>query len=364
MNLLFFIETGSGNGRSIADEAIAIQGTGLLSICTVSSSRDQENGVLESIKNSGIKNLVLEGMDEHKNFFCHAQSLRNFVTDKKIEIVHTQTNWELILTWYSIIRLKKRPKIIYTIHAFRNNRAFFIRNAVRAAISLILILFADKVITCSRFMYESFKILKYKSTILPLGVDNRYIERPFKKVDGPMRIVFPGKFRIGKGQDMLIKGFAQYVQESGDKNSLVFLPGDGELVDSCKQLAETCGIQEQVIFPGKLSKEKLLELYDKCNIVACTSRSETFSQVLAEGYCLGKCIVTRPVGIAKDIVKNGENGYIVEDVEQLKKVFHSLSRQEEKIVEMGKKNYEDRKRFFWSSIMNGYIDICKSLINA
>jgi len=348
----------------MADEAIAIRKTGVFHIHTVSSSTDQENGVLASVKEAGIDNVLLEGMDENKHFIAHSKLLRRYVKDNEIDIIHTQTNWGLVLTWFSIIGLAHKPKIIYTIHSFRNNRSFLIRNFARAAISLILLFFADKVITCSRYMYENFMILSYKTVILPLGVDNRYIERPFKKVEDTMRIVFPGKFRTGKGQDILIKGFAQYVQESGDKNSLVFLPGDGELVDSCKQLAETCGIQEQVIFPEKLSKEKLLELYDKCNIVACTSRSETFSQVLAEGYCLGKCIVTRPVGIAKDIVKNGENGYIVEDVEQLKKVFHSLSRQEEKIVEMGKKNYEDRKRFFWSSIMNGYIDICKSLIKA
>lgn len=364
MNLLFFIETGSGNGRSIADEAIAIQKTRALNICTASSGKDQENGVLESIELSGIDNLELEGMDEHKNFFAHSKALRKYVKEKKFDIIHVQTNWELILTWYAILGLKNKPKMIYTIHSFRNNRAFLIRNTVRVAISFILILFADKVITCSRFMYESFRILKYKSTILPLGVDNRYIERPFKKVEGPMKIVFPGKFRIGKGQDMLIKGFAQYVQESGDKNSLVYLPGDGELIESCKRLTDTYGVQEQIIFPGKLSKENLLELFDQCNIVACTSRSETFSQVLAEGYCLGKCIVTRPVGIAKDIVDNGKNGFIVEDAEQLKEVFHTLSQQGTKIIEMGKNNYDGRMRFSWNNIMDGYISICKSLIKA
>lgn len=364
MNLLFFLETGSGNGKSMADEAIAISNTNSIIIYTVSSGKDQEYGVLESIKDAGIENLALDGMDEHKNFFAHSKVLRRYIKEKKTDIVHTQTNWELIMVWFSIIGLSHRPKIIYTIHSFRNNRSFLIRNSVRAAISMMLLLLADKVITCSRYMYESFKILKYKSTILPLGVDNRYIERDFKEVPGPMKIIFPGKFRIGKGQEVLIKAFAQYLQETGDTESMVYLPGDGDLMEDCKTMTELLGIDKQVVFPGKLSKEKLLELFDQCNIAACTSKSETFSQVLAEGYCLGKCIVTRPVGIAKDIVVNGENGYIVHDAGQLKEVLSLLSSQKEKIIEMGRNNYERRNRFSWSKIMDGYIEICKSIIKS
>lgn len=361
-NILFFIETGSGNGRSMADEAIAIRKTGVFHIHTVSSSTDQENGVLASVKEAGIDNVLLEGMDEHKHFIAHSKLLRRYVKDNEIDIIHTQTNWGLVLTWFSIIGLAHKPKIIYTIHSFRNNRAFLIRNFARAAISLILLFFADKVITCSRYMYENFMILSYKTVILPLGVDNRYIERPFKKVEDTMRIVFPGKFRTGKGQDILIKGFAQYVQESGDKNSLVYLPGDGELVESCMRLAETYGVQDQIIFPGKLSKEKLLELFDQCNIVACTSRSETFSQVLAEGYCLGKCIITTPVGIAEDIIQNGYNGYIINEESEIVNILCDLAQASSALVEKGFRNYNNRYRFSWYNIAAEYINLCRRLV--
>lgn len=363
MNLLFFIETGLGNGRAMADEAIAIHDHGGLTIFTVSSGYDQEPGVTESVINKGISNLCLKHLDEHKDFMRHSKILHMFIEEKDINIVHVQSNWALLLVRYAMVGIKKKPKIIYTIHAFRNNKSFLKRNTARLMISAMLILLADKVITCSRFMYDSFKIINYKSVILPLGVDNRFIDRSYKEVSGPMRIIFPGMFREGKGQDMLIRAFALYRQETDDKDSVVYLPGDGELLNPYKKLVNNYGLQNQIIFPGKLPKDKILELFDQCNILACTSKSETFSQILAEGYCLGKCIVTRPVGIANDIVVNCENGFIIQNDTQLKDVLCQLSLDKSKYAKMGEFNYNHRFYFSWDKITKEYLDICKSLFS-
>lgn len=363
MNILFFIETGLGNGRSIADEAMAIKKKSWISVCTVSSSKDQEAGVTDSIIDAGIGNLCLEGLEEHRHFWAHRRSLRDFVKSHEIDIVHVQSNWALLLVWVAIIGSRKKTKIFYTIHAFRNNKSFVKKTLAKTLIYLELFFLADHVFACSNYMKENFKFLKYKMSLLPLGVDERYINHPFVSCQDGLRVLFPGMFREGKGQDILIKAFALYKDATGDTDSKVYLPGDGELLQDNIALAQSLGLHNQIVFPGRMSKEELLTLYDKSNILACTSKSETFSQILAEGYCLGKCIITRPVGIASDIIRDGINGYIVGNEEQVKNVMLKLHDNKSQIIEMGSTNYNDRLRFSWDRIIDEYSKICSDTLN-
>lgn len=177
-----------------------------------------------------------------------------------------------------------------------------------------------------------------------------------------MNIIFPGMFREGKGQDMLIRAFHKYQQETKDMLSKVYLPGNGELLDVCKQLVKEKGLEKQVYFPGKLSKEEVLLFFDKSNILACTSKSETFSQVMAEGYCLGKCIVSTPVGIACDIIEEGKNGFIVHSVEELKNKLLWLNNHPDSLRKMGLRNYADREKFSWYYIAAMYKKLCMEMI--
>ena len=361
MNLLFFIETGLGNGRSMADEAIAIKKKNCISVCTVSSNKDQEPGVTDSLIDAGLENLCLEGLEEHRNFSEHKRRIRDFIQSHEIDIVHVQSNWTLLLVWSAIMGSRKNIKIFYTIHAFRNNKSLVKKMLAKTLIYLELFLFADHVFTCSSYMKENFKFLKYKMSLLPLGVDERYISHPLVSCQDGLKIIFPGMFREGKGQDLLINAFALYKDTTGDTDSKVYLPGDGELLQDDIALAKSLGLHDQIIFPGRMSKEELLTLYDKSNILACTSKSETFSQILAEGYCLGKCIISRPVGIAKDIVNEGVNGYLVADEKEFNEVLIKLSLDSTLIPEIGKNNYKDRMRFSWSNIVDEYINICQTV---
>ena len=168
--------------------------------------------------------------------------------------------------------------------------------------------------------------------------------------------------REGKGQDMLIRAFYQYTIESVDNSSLVFLPGDGEMLDSCKQLVNDFKLNKQILFPGRLSKEEVLDYFDRSNILVCTSISETFSQILAEAFCLGKCIISTPVGIANDIIEDEKNGFIINNETQLKNVLLKLSDNLQLVNNMGLNNFTQKEQFSWQRISQDYAIICKSLL--
>lgn len=362
MNVLFFVETGCGNGRAMVDEAVAIHDNTDINVYTMSSNVNQEPGLLTLLHEDGIENIILDGLDKHDNFRNHCKIIRKCIQNKKIDIVHVQTNWELLLVRMSLIGIGRCPKVIYTIHSFRNNKSWLKKNIARTLITVQLLLFVDKVIATSNFLYSNFKIVRYKMIILPLGVDNRFMERTFVCLERGLRIIFPGMFREGKGQDMLIRAFYQYTIESVDNSSLVFLPGDGEMLDSCKQLVNDFKLNKQILFPGRLSKEEVLDYFDRSNILVCTSISETFSQILAEAFCLGKCIISTPVGIANDIIEDEKNGFIINNETQLKNVLLKLSDNLQLVNNMGLNNFTQKEQFSWQRISQDYAIICKSLL--
>lgn len=123
-------------------------------------------------------------------------------------------------------------------------------------------------------------------------------------------MIFPAQFRHGKNQDVIIRAFAKHIKQTNDGDSRLILPGAGDLLNEMKRLADSLGISNRVEFPGLLSKEDIRQLYLKSNIGIVSSNSETFGQSIVEPFVLGRCVISRPVGIANDIIQNGVNGYI------------------------------------------------------
>ena len=76
-------------------------------------------------------------------------------------------------------------------------------------------------------------------------------------------MIYPAQFRVGKNQDIVIRAFAEYRNMTRDMNSILILPGNGELLQKMKDLCKDLGCEQQVLFPGYCSKREILEYYKK-----------------------------------------------------------------------------------------------------
>ncbi len=81
-------------------------------------------------------------------------------------------------------------------------------------------------------------------------------------------------------------------------------------------------------FHGNLKKEEVARRlhYYRGSILLIPSRYEGFSLSLAEGMASGLVPVVFPVGVAPEIIRNGENGYIVKNVASMIRVSRMLLR--------------------------------------
>jgi Glycosyltransferase len=363
MRLLFFASDYSiGLGITMTEQLLSIIKSGIDCVC-VAGHTEQESKLWEQLNAIEFAKYKIEGLDEHQKIARLTNQLVKIIDKEQITIVHIQNNWQLaLISFVKYIKGRSHLKIIYTIHGYRHNYEFK-SHIARFAIGTSLFLFTDKVIVLSNHVKSRFAILSYKICPLYLGVPDSFYQKQVNDIEiNAIKMIFPGQFREGKNQDVLIRSIASYIERTGDKSIRLTLPGSGTLKEYCQKLTESLGVKEQIIFPGLVRKEALVGMYEDCNIGVVSSNSETFGQCIVEPFVLGKCIITRKVGIAEEIIEDGKNGFFYDTEEDLVNVLLKLRQNLDMIKTCGNENFKNRNLFNWSFINKKYSHLLLSLI--
>jgi glycosyltransferase involved in cell wall biosynthesis len=124
-------------------------------------------------------------------------------------------------------------------------------------------------------------------------------------------IMFLGRVNFIKGNDFLIKGFAELCRRRMDCRLVIVGPDDGHMAE-CKHLASALGVADWVIFTGFLYAEKKHSALVDADILTQMSRQEQGAWAPLEGVLCGTpIIVTSHTGAGED-VKKLDAGYLVE----------------------------------------------------
>lgn len=353
--VLFFIaERGAGTGSMFVQQAIALNKLKKINFLFLSGGTEKEIGLFDDLEKANARNVRISGLEYHQDFMKLVKSFLGLVQEFSPEIVHVQTNWQLAIAIVGKFLAKKNFKIFYTVHGFRNNhvvKSFLFRTII----IFFLWLFVDKLIVCSSYVKGKFSLLSKKIKIIFLGVDDVYFENEMggtSHVDKGVSIYYPAAFRKGKKQELLIEVVARLSAKYND--IMLYLPGDGENLKRCEILAESLNVSDRVNFPGFLYKHELLGLLQKCNVAVIPSVSETFGHCIAEPFVSGKCVVSRSVGVATDIIDNGTNGYMFVNDDELIGIIEMLLTDREQISKTGSKAFENRNIFKWDEIASQY----------
>lgn len=111
-----------------------------------------------------------------------------------------------------------------------------------------------------------------------------------------------------KRVDLLISSFAKAFKDN--KKVRLKIGGDGILMSELKILAKELGVESQVIFLGKLSRQQVKEEMALSNAFVLSSEYETFGVVLVEALALGKPVIATKCGGPESIVVP-EVGYLI-----------------------------------------------------
>jgi len=138
-------------------------------------------------------------------------------------------------------------------------------------------------------------------------------------------ISFLGRVHFIKGNDFLIKGFAEFSKTNPNAILVIIGPDDGHM-DECRKIAKDLNIVDRVIFTGFLGGEYKNSALVDSDIVVQLSRQEQGAWAPLEAVlCETPIVVTRHTGTGEDI-KRLDAGYLVDfdDIEGLSDIFSNI----------------------------------------
>ncbi|WP_448577433.1 glycosyltransferase [Thermosphaera sp.] len=249
-----------------------------------------------------IKKLRPEILHAH---FAYPEGWASYIA---IEASKTKTPFVVTLHGYDIL---VEPQVGYGIR-LNKRHDLLVKRVLNEA---------DAVIVASRAVYEEAKKIiddyRKKLYLIPNGVD---IRRFNPLIDGSKvrkiynaedkNIIFTLRHHEPKyGIVYLI--LAANIILRYRKDVIFIVGGDGPLRNYHMSLARRLGIEDHVLFPGRIPQNEVPLYYASSDIVVVPSLQEAWGLVATEAMACGKPVIASRVGGLPDQVIDGYNGFLV-----------------------------------------------------
>lgn len=300
-----------GLQRVASDIALNIDRTRFnVSVCALREGGPFEKELLER----GIKVIKLPPTPDGVDYLSFWKLFR-ILRKEKPHLIHTH-NTQPLLDGVTAAILARVPVRIHTDHA----REFPDKKRYMYA-EWLLSHFTDRMIAVSEstkadlVKYE--KIKPEKIRVIKNGVDGskflRKINIREKKkglcIDNTSNPIlgFVGRLSNEKGLIYLVKAMKSLVKDFPD--ILLLIAGEGDFQNDLKRETVESGIGRNISFLGpRFDIGEIMQLFD---IFVLPSEREGLSLVLIEATAASLPIVATDVGGNRQIVKDGENGFVV-----------------------------------------------------
>ena len=262
------------------------------------------------------------------------ENMVRFCTRKVYDIIHANF-WMSGLVAVNLKRLLHIPFVI-TFHALGRIRRLHQHDADqfpddRFRIEDLIIEECDGIIAeCPQDradLIDFYKAAGSKICIVPCGFDPAELF-PVKKQVARLMLGLPpdrplvlqlGRIVPRKGIDTVISGFARFIRERSHNACLAVVGGETRTPDRTRDpeirrlqdLAHSEGIADQVLFPGRASRDEVKYYFSAADVFVTTPWYEPFGITPLEAMACGTPVVGAAVGGIKFTVKDGVTGRLV-----------------------------------------------------
>ena len=253
--------------------------------------------------------------------------LSEFFKKEKFDILHTHSSLSARIAG----RCAKVKTIIATRHCIEPCGKF----SVSAVKSILNNLLCDYYIAVSDAVYDNLRNCGIKTgkiktvsngvePVITLNDDEKSeIKEKYNINDGFVFGIF-ARLEEVKGHKFFINAAKEYFKKHPDATFLIV--GDGSLKESLQNMAKDT---PQIVFTGYIKDTK--ELLNITDVNVISSESEAMSLAILEAMSLGKPTVATNVGGNPQLVKNYENGILVNygDAAEMCDAFLKISEDKE-----------------------------------
>ncbi len=129
--------------------------------------------------------------------------------------------------------------------------------------------------------------------------------------------LYAGPLEFRKGVQLLPAAFQQVAAETPGAMLVIAgtdhltAPGSGSMRRWLEIRFETEGIDEQVLFLGTVSPERMPEIYAVADVLVAPTYRESFGNVVLEAHASGLPVITTDLGGQTEIVDDGRTGFLI-----------------------------------------------------
>ena len=204
------------------------------------------------------------------------------------------------------------------------------------------------------------------SMIVPSGVSNDFIingssvVRNFEKITN---FTYVGSLIHRKHPLEILKAIFTVYGQTYFRMTYI---GDGDEKENILSFAKSKGIDNNVVFTGRIKREEIIEYLKDTDVFVMISEREIFGLVYLEAMALG-CITVGSKGEGIDgIIEDGENGYLCRagDEIALTRILYSIiNSSKEELQTVSKKAQSTARKFSDSSVAKNYINNIETILS-
>jgi L-malate glycosyltransferase len=141
--------------------------------------------------------------------------------------------------------------------------------------------------------------------------------------------------------------------------------GTGPLLQKLKDIIRNVGLEEKVLFLGRIERKKLINLYKNATIYVICSVYEGLPTVLLEAMACGLPVVATNIGGNRDLISSNINGLLIppRSPEKMAQMIQLLWNDECLRKKLGQNARETIiKRYTWDIITNDYVKLYECIL--
>ena len=214
----------------------------------------------------------------------------------------------------------------------------------------------DAITVNSKEGYDYYTKMGFNVVQIPNAIDLNLIpKKSTKQFENQM--IFAGRLSKEKGIEILLETATQLPD-----NYHLLIAGSGPLEEKVRNLADK---KTNVHYLGYQSKQNVLSLIRGSDLLIQPSLEEGMSSTLLEAMACGTCILGSNIEGISEIVENNKTGLLVEPNnrdELLNKILYLLPKKEKRLS-MANEGLERVKKYDWKIVGKLYLNFYESLLN-